>query len=144
VTGDEVYGADPRLRACLEARQIGYVLAVACDHPVVAGGTAWRADRLRQRVPPRAWQCVSAGRGAKSHRFYDWAFVQLDPGDRGPHDPAQRWLLIRRNRTTGELAFYHCWTPRPVPLATLVTVAGRRWSIEMCQPQCTHIWELAA
>jgi SRSO17 transposase len=130
VTGDEVYGADPRLRTWLEARGIGYVLAVACDHPVGAGGTAWRADALRKRVPARAWQCVSAGRGAKGHRYYDWAFVQLDPGDRDPGDPGQRWLLVRRNRTTGELAYYHCWMPRPVPLATLVAVAGRRWSIE--------------
>ena len=59
VTDDEVYGADPRLRACLEARGIGYVLAVACDHPVLAGGKAWRADpcaattpRRRRRTPP--------------------------------------------------------------------------------------------
>jgi hypothetical protein len=37
---------------------------------------------------------------------------------------------VRRNRTTGELAFYRCWTPRPVLLATLVRVAGRRWTIE--------------
>lgn len=29
VTGDEVYGADPGLRADLQARRIGYVLAVA-------------------------------------------------------------------------------------------------------------------
>ena len=28
------------------------------------------------------------------------------------------------------MAFYRCWTPRPVPLATLITVAGRRWSIQ--------------
>jgi SRSO17 transposase len=40
VTGDEVYGADPKLRAELEARGIGYVLAVACNHRVVAAGTA--------------------------------------------------------------------------------------------------------
>jgi SRSO17 transposase len=39
VTGDEVYGACPRLRAWLEGRGIGYVLAVACDHVVVASGT---------------------------------------------------------------------------------------------------------
>jgi hypothetical protein len=38
--------------------------------------------------------------------------------------------MIRRNHTTGELAYYRCWTPRPTPLAVLVTVAGRRWSIE--------------
>ena len=38
VTGDEVYGADPVLRAALEASGIGYVLAVACDHRVLAAG----------------------------------------------------------------------------------------------------------
>jgi SRSO17 transposase len=128
VTGDEVYGADPRLRAELEARSIGYVLAVACDHPVMAGGKAWRADALRKRVPPRAWQCVSAGRGAKGYRYYDWAFVRLDPSD--PDRGGQHWLMVRRNRTTGELAYYRCWMPHPVPLAILVGVAGRRWTIE--------------
>jgi SRSO17 transposase len=128
VTGDEVYGADPRLRAELETRSIGYVLAVACDHPVMAGGVTWRADALRKRVPARAWQRVSAGKGAKGHRFYDWAFVRLDdhPGDRH----GQRWLMVRRNRTSGELAYYRCFMAHPVPLATLVGVAGRRWSIE--------------
>jgi SRSO17 transposase len=130
VTGDEVYGADPGLRACLEARGVGYVLAVACDHPVAAGGATWRADGLLKRVPARAWQCISAGCGAKGHRYYDWAFIRLDPGDPGLGDPGQRWLLVRRNRTTGELAYYHCWMPRPVPLTVLVRVAGRRWSIE--------------
>src|SRR5215469_5803582 len=35
VTGDEVYGADPGLRADLERRRIGYVLAVAASHQVV-------------------------------------------------------------------------------------------------------------
>jgi SRSO17 transposase len=131
VTGDEVYGADPALRAELEARGLGYVLAVACDHRVLAAGDTYRADVLGRRVPARAWQCVSAGPGAKGHRYYDWAFVRLDHGDPYPGGQAgQRWLLVRRNRTTRELAFYHCWTPRPVSLATLVRVAGRRWTIE--------------
>jgi SRSO17 transposase len=111
VTGDEVYGADPRLRACLEARGIGYVLAVACDHPVVAGGDPHRADALLRRVPARAWQCVSAGTGAKGHRYYDWAFLRLDPSS--PAHGGQHWLMIRRNRTTGELAYYRCFMPRP-------------------------------
>jgi SRSO17 transposase len=38
--------------------------------------------------------------------------------------------MVRRNRTTGELAYYRCFMPHPVPLAMLVNVAGRRWSIE--------------
>jgi SRSO17 transposase len=72
VTGDEVYGANPGLRAELEARQIGYVLAVACDHPVGFGGTTQRADALLRQVPARAWQQISCGKGAKGHRYYDW------------------------------------------------------------------------
>ncbi|MGI5185082.1 hypothetical protein ACQEVZ_53410 [Dactylosporangium sp. CA-152071] len=48
-----------------------------------------------------------------------------DPGDDGRHS-----LLIRRNNTTGELAFYRCWAPRPVTLAQLVRVASVRWIVE--------------
>jgi hypothetical protein len=104
---------------------------VACDHRVRAAGDPYRADALLRRIPARAWQCVSAGQGAKGHRYYDWAFLRLDDnaGDRGS-DIGQRWLLVRRHPATGELAFHHCWTPRPVSLAILVRVAGRRWTIE--------------
>jgi SRSO17 transposase len=52
VTGDEVYGANPGLRAELEARGIGYVLAVACDHPVGLGGATQRADACSGRSGP--------------------------------------------------------------------------------------------
>ncbi len=135
VTGDEVYGADPGLRAELEARGIGYVLAVACSHRVRIGGADLRADALRKRIPARAWQQVSCGKGAKGHRYYDWAFLRLDHRDHhngpGPGEQAgQHWLMIRRNQRTGELAFYRCHTPRPVPLSTLVSVAGIRWTVE--------------
>ena len=115
VTGDEGYGADPDLRAELERRGIGSVLAVACDHRVVAAGDAYRADALLRRVPARAWQLVSAGRGAKGHRWYDWAFICLDCDPSPGGQTGQRWLLARRNPKTRELAFYHCWTPRRSP-----------------------------
>ena len=136
VTGDEVYGADPGLRAELEARGVGYVLAVACDHPVRCGGATRRADALLTRIPAQAWQQVSCGQGAKGHRLYDWAFIRLDhrhPGHGGPApegQAGQHWLMVRRNQRTGELAFYRCFTPRPTPLATLVRVAGIRWTVE--------------
>jgi hypothetical protein len=74
---------------------------------------------------------VSAGAGAKGHRHYDWAFARLDHDGPPPADQAGRhWLTVRRNRATGELALYRCCTPRPTPLAVLVKVAGRRWTIE--------------
>jgi SRSO17 transposase len=124
VSGDEVYGADPGLRSDLEHRQMSYVLAVACAHRVSAG-TQVRADALAARLPRSAWQRYSAGAGAKGHRYYDWAWLAIDPGG-----PGHRWLLIRRNRRTRELAFYRCYCPRHVPLTALVKVAGSRWAIE--------------
>ena len=125
VTGDEVYGGDPGLRASLEKRPIGYVLAVAKSHTVATGAGPIRADALAAKLPPRAWQRLSAGAGAKGQRWYDWAWIAIEPGR-----PEHRWLLIRRNRHTRELAFYRCYAPRPAPLATLVKIAGIRWSAE--------------
>jgi len=37
-------------------------------------------------------------------------------GDR--EQTGRHHLLIRRNDTTGELAYHRCYTPQPVPLAT--------------------------
>ncbi|MER6984621.1 IS701 family transposase [Streptomyces carpinensis] len=125
VTGDEVYGGNPNLRAALEKRGLGYVLAVACSTELTTGAGTFHADALARKVPKRAWQKLSAGRGAKGQRFYDWAVIDLaDP------TPGHRQLLIRRNRTTGELAYYRCYSPEPVPLTTLVKVAGSRWRVE--------------
>jgi hypothetical protein len=56
-----------------------------------------------------------------------------------------RWLLAEW--PTGEPAPVKYWLANPpeeVPLQELVRLAKLRWRIEMCQPQCTHIWELAA
>jgi SRSO17 transposase len=125
VAGDEVYGADPGLRSDLQKRETGYVLAVACRHKFSTGLRTFRAGELARRLPRPAWQRYSAGAGAKGHRYYDWAWVATDPAQPGHH-----WLLIRRNRHTRELAFYRCYSPRHVPLATLVKVAGLRWPIE--------------
>lgn len=98
---------------------------MACSHEVTTGAGKFRADALANKVPKRAWQKLSAGAGAKGYRLYDWAVIDLvDPR------PGSRQLLIRRNRSTGELAQYRCYSPAPVPLTTLVRVAGSRWRVE--------------
>ncbi|MGA5318754.1 IS701 family transposase [Streptomyces pseudogriseolus] len=127
VTGDEAYGQDPQLRAALEARGTGYVMAVACSTRVRInhGRTPVRADTVAERLPATAWQRHSAGAGAKGPRYYDWAWIHIGTSE-------DRHLLVRRNRTTGELAFYLCWSPAMVTLAELVRVAGVRWSVEEC------------
>ncbi|MFI6274591.1 hypothetical protein [Streptomyces sp. NPDC050988] len=98
---------------------------MACSAEVPTQAGKFRADRLFKRLPKRAWQKVSAGRGAKGHRFYDWAVIDLAaPG------PGHPQLLIRRNRTTGELAYCRCFSLQPVPLTELVRVAGSRRRVE--------------
>jgi SRSO17 transposase len=78
-------------------------------------------------VPAEQWIACSAGHGAKGRRLYDWTRVPLAaPVTAG----MARWLLVRRSRRDGELAFYACYGPAATPLVGLVRVAGTRWAVE--------------
>jgi hypothetical protein len=69
-----------------------------------------RADVLGARLPRRAWQHLPSGRGAKGHRFYDWAWISVTgTGDDAPV-AGYRWLVVRRHRSTGDLAYYRRYT----------------------------------
>jgi SRSO17 transposase len=128
VTGDEVYGAHPGLRAAIRGHGLGYVLAIAANRCVPTEAGRLRVDRLPAMLPRFAWQKHSAGPGSHGQRYYSWAWVELlaeDDDDTGYH-----YLLIRRNDATGELAYLRCYAPRPATLHTLVIVAGQRWRIE--------------
>jgi SRSO17 transposase len=127
VAGDETYGRDPTLRGWLEDHSVGYVLTVGCDQRVSTAAGRVRADDLAAGLPPSAWQRISCGPGSKGDRFYDWAWVELPATGDG-----QRSLLVRRSIRDGDRAYYLCWSPRPVPLAELVRVAGARWGVEEC------------
>jgi hypothetical protein len=91
--------------------------------PDAAGSTSW---------PPRCHNGpgsnTAPGQGSNGPRDYDRAWVSINTAT--PWGEDDRWLLIRRHRRTGELAFYLCWAPSPVPLNRLVRVAGTRWAVE--------------
>jgi SRSO17 transposase len=128
VTADEVYGGDPALRVWLEDQGMSHVLAVKGTEPL---GTATQgsatATQLVASLPAEQWIACSAGHGAKGRRLYDWARVELaSPLTSG----MARWLLVRRSRRDGELAFYACFGPASTSLVGLVRVAGTRWAIE--------------
>jgi SRSO17 transposase len=123
VAGDEVYGADTALRGVCRRRGVGYVLNVACNHHLVSAGC--RVDALVVGMPAFEWQRLSAGAGSKGPRLYSWLLIDI-----GSTLPGHEWIMVRRNDSTQELAYYRCWSPRLVPLRTLVAVAGRRWTIE--------------
>ncbi|MDQ2876948.1 MAG: IS701 family transposase [Actinomycetota bacterium] len=129
VAGDEVYGGNPKLRAWLEEQQIAHVMAVKCSEMITVPAGARRADELAALVPKAAWQRLSCADGSKGPRLYDWALIEA--AGAGHH------LLARRSLHPGEkgqleLAFFRCWSPRPVTLAELVAVAGARWGVEDC------------
>jgi SRSO17 transposase len=128
VTADEVYGGDPALRRFLEDRGLSYVLAVKGSEPLgtATPGSA-TAAQVAASVPPEQWVACSAGHGAKGRRLYDWTRIQLAaPTAAG----CTRWLLVRRSRRDGELAFYACYGPAETSLLGLVRVAGTRWAVE--------------
>jgi SRSO17 transposase len=131
-TGDEVYGGDSKLRKHLRKGGLGYVLAIAKNHQIRTGIGDRKAIELAVRLKPHHWQRLSAGRGSKGERWYDWAVIDTtdEAADPAASSTGHHWLLIRRNRSTGELAFYRAYSPTKVPLSTLVKVAGQRWTIE--------------
>jgi SRSO17 transposase len=91
-------------------------MAVSCDTAFSTPAGLRRADVLAASAPIRGWQRLSAGKGSKGHRLYDWL---------------QHLLLVRRSISKPtEVAYYICHTRAAVPLAELVRVTGSRWGIE--------------
>ncbi|WP_443667746.1 IS701 family transposase [Kibdelosporangium philippinense] len=122
-TADEAYGDNPGLRDWLEDEDINYVMAVSCDDRFTTPTGPQRADELAATAPKRGWQRLSAGKGSKGHRLYDWLLI--DPG------ADEHLLLVRRSISKpSELAYYICHSTQPVPVAELVRVAGSRWAVE--------------
>jgi SRSO17 transposase len=127
VTGDSVYGADRALRRRVEARGgLGYVLAVTSGQRL--GGR--RVDAWAAGVPPEGWRRLSAGEGAKGPRPHDWAYMPYRGG--APAGWAKGLLVRRKLDEPDEMAFHLTLAPEGTDLATLVRVAGRRWTIESC------------
>src|SRR3954463_1180574 len=127
VTGDGVYGADRTPRRRIEARGgLGYVLAVTSGQRL--GGR--RVDAWAAGVPPEGWLRLSAGEGSKGPRLYDWAYLPYRGG--APAGWAKGLLVRRKLDEPDEMAFHLTLAPEGTDLATLVRVAGTRWTIESC------------
>src|SRR3954467_7692176 len=157
VLGDEVYGADRRLRAMLEERGRPYVLAIRSNDrldadleggvgrdtagvltrdPALEGGVGRATPAaLTGALPPRAWRRLSAGAGTKGERLFDWARLRLvpPPDGGGGAPPRERWLLVRRSiADPADLAYFVAFAPAGLRLLDLARVAGRRWLVEEC------------
>lgn len=103
VAGDEVYGADPGLRATRQARGVGYVLAVACSHRVHTRTGPTRADTVAVNLPRHAWQRLSAGQDSKGPRFYDWARISINADGEPRRNAVATAAPQQHHRRTGLL-----------------------------------------
>jgi SRSO17 transposase len=137
VTADEAYGGDYKFRTWLEARRIGYVVAVACSQTIPAVAGTSRADVLVAQAPNEAWKRRSCGDGGKGPRLFDWAVASLPVYDDTTPPGWSRWLLARRSLTRNskgayEVAYYLGCAPTGTTDDELIRVAGARWAIEEC------------
>jgi SRSO17 transposase len=138
VVADSVYGTG-QVETALRRAGKGYVLGVNCNHVFASwgrqparGGTA---EQIARALPASQWQRLSAGDGTKGPRLYDWAYCELADLDADEYSETRtglwtRGLLIRRNISDGDLAFFTTWCPAGTDITTLVKVEGKRWTIE--------------
>ena len=135
VAADSLYGQDRALRAALERRGKGYVMAVPCDETAVTSGTGpVRVDALAAGVP-LVWERRSCGNGSKGERYYDWALAEVTwPSGAGPARRGWRHLLLVRRSIAdpSDLAFFAVHARGSATLPRIVNVAGMRWGVEDC------------
>lgn len=132
LTGDEVYGQHPGLRAFAAERGLSYVLAVPANQWVWTAGPKGpaqaHAKTVAATIAAQAFKRISTGPGAKGPRIYAWARAALHPD---PGDGTTSWLLVRRSRSDPtQAAYYLARAPATTTLTELARVAGIRWAIE--------------
>ena len=131
IAGDEVYGGLD-LRTSIRRCGTGYVMAVRSNHMVtLPSGRRLTVKNAASLVKRGMWQRMRTGQATKGAKDYHWAMIEVTPDDTpAGHGDGHAALLLRRHRCTGTVSYFLCWTPHPVPLARLITVAVTRWKIE--------------
>jgi hypothetical protein len=107
--------------------RLGYVLAIAANRRVHTHAGPIRVDALPALIGACLADLLRRRRGARATAVL---VGLVCAAARRRHRHRVHHLLIRRNDTTGEHAYLRCYSARPVPLRTLVAVAGQRWRIE--------------
>jgi SRSO17 transposase len=158
VTGDEVYGDSPVLRAALDEHGQRYVLAVASTTPVwsrfpalqrteeparasarakktPAPSTIPSAQTVAQVVaswPRQRWKRLSVAEGEKGPITYDWARAQVVES-RNKQPAGRVWLLARRSVSDpSEIAYYLSNAPAHASLLEMAQAAATRYTVEQC------------
>ena len=158
VTGDEVYGNDPKFRDFVSANHRNFVLAVGCKtlvwttRPALESVPPKRRSRAAKRAvrtvtetalplvvadlvaswAPEMWHRIITQFGEKGPIAHEWAAVRIVECRKKLPGP-DRWLLARRSMSNpSEIAYYLADAPPDTPLGALAKVASSRYTIEQC------------
>jgi len=134
ITGDCVYGDSRIIREWTERNQKSYVLCLSRKEYIDDGSQYTSVGNILNSLPADGWFKASCGDGSKGERVYDWYIKEIAP----PREEGfKRWLLVRRSLTDiNDLQAYICFALAETPPAKLISVAGTRWTIEMCFEEC--------
>jgi SRSO17 transposase len=93
VAADEVYGADPDLRAELEARRVGYMLAIGCDRRIrtAAGPIAPTSLPPGSRGKPGTGSLPGPARRANASTTGPGSPITTEPTPLKTATPTTRW-----------------------------------------------------
>ena len=127
ITGDSVYGDFREIRAWCESVGKWYVLCVSGKEHVWIGSKQHRISKLLEQLEPEGWEAASCGDGSKGERLYDWQLLRLNQPLQADHC---RYLLVRKNQSSGEMRAYVCFSPKDTLPNKLIEVAGMRWTVE--------------
>ncbi|MGW2746566.1 IS701 family transposase [Streptomyces sp. NPDC001450] len=123
VAGDEVYGGT---RIC-GPRSRGAASTTSSPWPATTRSPP--RGKVPRRHPGQEAAEPGLAEALRRRRNQGAPLLRLGPGRHRRRPAGPPHLLVRPDRGTGELAFYRSYSAAWVPLATLVEVAGRRWTV---------------
>jgi SRSO17 transposase len=125
VVADSVYGTY-EVTKTLEESGKGYVIGTTSRRQYclwddkAKGVYQTTAGEIASSLPARQWKRLSAGKGTKGPRLYDWAYIQWKDREfsDGNKNHTKLWtpgLLIRRNIEDQTFSYYTTYSPRRQP-----------------------------
>jgi SRSO17 transposase len=132
VTGDEIYGNNPKLWRWLERNKHSYVLAIASNQYVRWDLKQVQASKILAEMVSSKWVRMSIGAGSKGEREYDWAWIRLPSQKSVLPKGFRKWLVFRRGiAKPEEIAYFIAFGPEMTSFREITEAAGKRWGIEV-------------
>jgi SRSO17 transposase len=128
-TFDEGYGDKPGFLAGLEVDGVVYVGEVPRTF-ATADGPAERVVATDRRFTAPRWRVVRVPHQTQADAAWEVKAARVQLRRDGRVAAGEYWLMVARNRSTGEIKYFVSNAGPDVPVSRLVRVAFTRWHVE--------------